>query len=70
MKFSAQFAIPAALVLASAVQAQTNTLAWELADPSSKVLIGIDVRSIRNSEFGKAFSSQMQGQSSALANAP
>ncbi|MEQ1886073.1 MAG: hypothetical protein ABL967_13500 [Bryobacteraceae bacterium] len=62
--------LPAALMLAPLLSAQSNVPAWQLADPDAKVLIGIDVRSIRNSAIGKSVSSQMAGKPSPVAAMP
>ncbi len=46
----------ALLVFAAAAAAQTNT--WELGHPDAKLMLGIDVKSIRESDAWKLFSDQ------------
>lgn len=52
------------LVFVSALSAQTSTPAWELANPNAKILVGIDVRGLRESEVGKSFSARMDAKGS------
>jgi len=66
MKATTLMNAAALLLLASISSAQTGTQfnapAWELADPNAKVLLGIDVRGLRESAIGKSFSAQMDAK--------
>jgi hypothetical protein len=64
MKATTLINAPVLLLLVSTLSAQTggtqaNATPWELADPNAKVLIGIDVRGLRESDIGKSISAQM-----------
>jgi hypothetical protein len=66
MKATTSIKAPALLlVFVSALSAQTSAPSWELADPNAKVLIGIDVRGVRESQVGKSLTSQMEAQGTA-----
>jgi hypothetical protein len=46
----------------SAIAAFAASPAWELAPPDAKILVGFDVRSLRNSPMNDAMTSQMRAQ--------
>src|SRR5947199_9929842 len=54
-------------VTAAAVTAQTNS--WELSQPGAKLLMGVDVKSLRESAVGKAIREQMNKTPSAPSGA-
>jgi hypothetical protein len=70
MKHPNLLSIPLLVLFATALTAQTGEPAWELADPGSKVLIGINVRNIRDSAIGQSISAQMKNQPSPAAAMP
>src|SRR5437868_628348 len=47
------------LLAAAAVSATAQTGAWELSQPGAKLLIGIDVKSLRESAVGHSIREQM-----------
>src|SRR5258708_12464 len=57
------------LVFVSAVRAQTGA-PWELADPNAKVLMGIDIRGLRESAVGKLFGPQVEAKGGATPAMP
>ncbi|MEQ1948483.1 MAG: hypothetical protein ABL995_14925 [Bryobacteraceae bacterium] len=70
MKCSRWMLAPVALMIAPLLSAQGSAPAWQLADPDAKVLIGVDIRSMRNSAIGKSVSDQMSGKPSPTAAMP
>ena len=50
------------LVLAGAVSAAAQTNAWELSQPGAKLLMGIDLKSLRESAVGQSIREQMKAQ--------
>ncbi len=50
-------------LLAAAVGAAAQTNAWELGHPDAKLLVGIDLKSLRESAVGQSFRSRMGAQS-------
>src|SRR5258708_4360241 len=70
MKATALIGAPALLlVFVSAAGAQTGA-PWELADPNAKVLLGIDVRGLRESAVGKLFGPQVEAKGGATPALP
>jgi hypothetical protein len=50
------------LVLAGAVSAAAQTNAWELGHPDAKLLMGVDLKSLRESAVGQSIREQMKAQ--------
>ena len=49
------------LLLAATLSATAQTNAWELGHPDAKLLMGIDLKSLRESSVGKSIREQMHG---------
>jgi hypothetical protein len=49
-------------VMAAAVSASAQTNVWELGDPGAKLLLGIDLKKLRESAMGQAIREQMNSQ--------
>ena len=49
-------------VMAAAVSASAQTNVWELGDPDAKLLLGIDLKKLRESTMGQAIREQMNTQ--------
>jgi len=55
------------LLLAAALTATAQTNAWELGHPDAKLLMGIDLKSLRESSVGKSIREQMHGPAAVTA---
>jgi hypothetical protein len=55
------------LLLAAALNATAQTNAWELGHPDAKLLMGIDLKSLRESSVGQSIREQMHTQPAATA---
>jgi hypothetical protein len=55
------------LLLTAALNARAQTNAWELGHPDAKLLMGIDLKSLRESSVGQSIRQQMHAQPTATA---
>ena len=55
------------LMLAAALSATAQTNAWELGHPDAKLLMGIDLKSLRESTVGQSIREQMHAKPAAIA---
>src|SRR5215471_95558 len=51
-----------ALALAAVVSANAQTNPWDLAQPDAKIMIGLNLKALRESALGEAFRAQMHSQ--------
>ena len=58
------------LLLAAALSATAQTNAWELGHPDAKLLMGVDLKSLRESSVGQSIREQMHAQPAATGAAP
>ena len=54
--------VPATCFLFSTAFAFAAQPAWELAPPDAKILIGVDIRGLRNSSLAESMTPQMRSQ--------